>query len=519
MNESLPQENTADLSALQRIDELCDQFEEAWRKGVHPRIEDYLAKAPEAERAALLGQLLKVELELRAKAGEAVTVEEYQQRFPLFVDLVTDLVKKAAYRCSSSTVIDSVGSPGKPTPTSVHSEEETGPFIPRSKDDPDPFKAKGAVGNETGVPRVLGDYEILERLGKGGMGIVHRARQLSANRIVALKVIRPERLEDLPPEQCREWLRRFRAEGQAAARVDHENVVTVYEVGEVNGQLFYSMRYVEGRSLADLLRENGPMPDRKAAAYLEPVARALHHVHGHGILHRDLKPGNILVDGTGRPLVADFGLAKWLKDEPDTVQTHGPLGTPDYMAPEQASDGALAVAASDVYSLGATLYALLTGRPPFQAPDPIETLRQVMDAEAVPPRRLNPAIARDLETICLKCLNKQPHKRYGSADELARDLKRFLDGKPITSRPVGWAERTLKWAKPETCDCLPASRDCALDRRWLRGHLFAVPERRSREERGRSTEEACGRAPRFHAPHADELAIDADCGLIRTLPR
>jgi WD40 repeat protein len=444
MTEDLASNNQSP-SLLQRIDVICDRFERAWRQ--RPRIEDYLAEVESDEQEPLLRELLKVELAYRVIGGEPINLEEYQQRFPLHAELVAALVKEAARRDPCSTVVIAEQSTGNASPNSALPAGETGPFIPGNENDPNPIPGRMNAGDGTGVPLVLGDYELLDRLGKGGMGVVYRARQRSANRIVALKVIRPELLEDVPPEQRQEWLRRFRAEGQAAARVDHDNVVTVHEVGEADGQLFYSMRYVDGRSLADMLREHGPMPDRRAAAYLEPVARALHHVHSHGILHRDLKPGNILVDGSGRPLVADFGLAKWLSDEPNTNPTRGALGTPEYMAPEQARNATLAVAASDVYSLGATLYALITGRPPFQAPDPVETMRQVIDKEPVPPRRLNPAIARDLETVCLKCLDKQPGKRYGSAEELACDLKSFLEGKPIRARPVSGAERLWRWSR------------------------------------------------------------------------
>jgi serine/threonine-protein kinase len=211
---------------------------------------------------------------------------------------------------------------------------------------------------------VLGDYELLGQVGRGGMGVVHRARQRSVNRIVALKVIRPDLLDGLPPEQQANVRERFRTEAQAAAQIEHEHVVTVYEVGEAAGCLYYSMRYVQGQSLADVLG-NGPVSNHQAAAYLEPIARAVHCAHGRRILHRDLKPRNILVDREGRPYVADFGLAKSLESARDLTHSGDCLGTPSYMAPEQAQGAAHATAASDVYSLGATLYALLTGRPPF----------------------------------------------------------------------------------------------------------------------------------------------------------
>jgi serine/threonine protein kinase len=254
--------------------------------------------------------------------------------------------------------------------------------------------ASGAARTATvrdGAPigQVLGDYELLEKLGAGGMGVVYRARQRSANRIVALKLIRPERLAELEPERRQQWLDRFQAEAQATARLQHEHIVTVYEVGSLDAVPFYSMRYVEGRTLADVVRES-PLENRRTAAVLEPVARAVEHAHRAGILHRDLKPRNIMVDSSDRAFVTDFGLVKWLTEESRGVtQTGQVMGTPEYMSPEQARDSSQVTAASDLYSLGATLYDLITGRPPFQAASSIETLRQVMDEEPVAPRQLN----------------------------------------------------------------------------------------------------------------------------------
>ncbi len=334
------------------------------------------------------------------------------------------------------------------------------------------------AGDGCPAGQVLGDYELLDKLGEGGMGVVYRARQRSANRIVALKLIRPERLADLEPQKRQQWLDRFQAEAQATARLEHEHIVTVYEVGSIDGVPFYSMRHVEGRTLADVVRE-GPLENRRAAAVLEPVARAVDHAHRAGILHRDLKPRNILVanpspptplppsgargerttprpawgergrgEGFGVPFVTDFGLAKWLTEESRGVtQTDQVMGTPEYMSPEQARDSSQVTAASDLYSLGATLYDLVTGRPPFQAASSVETLRQVMDEEPVAPRQLNPAIDRDLETITLKCLAKESARRYGSAADLADDLRRYLNGEPIHARPVFLPERAWRWSR------------------------------------------------------------------------
>jgi hypothetical protein len=287
----------------------------------------------------------------------------------------------------------------------------------------------------------------LEQLGIGGMGVVYRARQHGPDRIVALKLIRPDLLETLSSEQRRKTIERFVTEAQAAAQLEHDHIVSVYEVGEHDGRPFYSMRYVQGASLHDLLQA-GPLEGGRAAAYLEPVARAVHEAHRHGILHRDLKPHNILVEARGdRPLVADFGLAKLLQGGPEITRTGDLMGTPPYMSPEQAQGSASLTVASDVYGLGATLYALLTGRPPFQGDDPVQTLRRVVEDEAAPPRTLNPDVDRDLETICLKCLEKEPRKRYASAEEVADRLQLFLEGKPIPDRPITRAERLWRWCR------------------------------------------------------------------------
>jgi WD40 repeat protein/serine/threonine protein kinase len=382
-------EDSVPLDLAMRIDEVCNRFELAWKAQEEPRIEDYLGDWAEPDRSALLRELRGIADQL---AGQL-------------------------------TVLSSKVGPEHETPTGAPVQRD----IARA----------GAI---------LGDYELLGVLGKGGMGLVYRARQRSANRIVALKVIRQDQLENRTSDQRREWLERFRTEAQAAARLEHDHIVPVYEVGASKGELFYSMRYVEGRSLAEMHRA-GPLSPRRAAAYLEPIARAVDFAHTHGIVHRDLKPSNILVDTSDRPFVTDFGLAKWVESAGDKTLTGQALGTPPYMSPEQARSAAQVGPASDVYSLGATLYDLLTGRPPFQAADPVETLRQIREEEPAPPRRLNPAIERDLETITLKCLHKEPERRYVSAAALADDLRAFLDGLPIQARPSGPGERLLKWAR------------------------------------------------------------------------
>jgi tRNA A-37 threonylcarbamoyl transferase component Bud32 len=303
-----------------------------------------------------------------------------------------------------------------------------------------------AAGGADPPPDIPG-YQILEAIAPGGMGVVYKAQQRSTDSVVALKVIRADRLEGLSPKERRKAVERFITEAQAAARLEHGHIVKVYQVGEWQGRPFYTMRYVEGPSLAGLI-EGGPLEPRRAAAYLEQVARGVHEAHQHGILHRDLKPANILVDArTDRPLVADFGLAKLLEAGQQRTHTQEVLGTPPYMSPEQAQGAGRVTVASDVYSLGATLYALLTGRPPFLGRTALETLRKVMEEDAVPPRQVQPAVPRDLETICLKCLEREPGRRYRSAEALADDLARWRAGEEIEARPLGAAGRALKWVK------------------------------------------------------------------------
>jgi WD40 repeat protein len=291
------------------------------------------------------------------------------------------------------------------------------------------------------------DYVILEPLPPGGMGVVYKALRKSTGQTVALKLIRPDLLAGLEPNRHRKVVERFITEAQVAALLEHDNIVKVYDVGEVEGLPYYSMRYVEGKSLSALI-EGGPLPASRAAVYLEQVARAVHHAHQHAIIHRDLKPNNILIDGkTDRPLVADFGLAKLTDGTQELSRTGEIMGAPPYISPEQARNSKDVTTATDVYGLGATLYAVLTGRPPFRDDTPMGTLMKVREEEPTPPRKINKAVPRDVETICLKCLRKSPAGRYASATELADDLRRFREGRPIHGRRVGILERSVKWMR------------------------------------------------------------------------
>ncbi len=290
--------------------------------------------------------------------------------------------------------------------------------------------------------RSFGDYELLEEIARGGMGIVYKARQTSLGRVVALKMILAGQLASEAE------VARFRTEAEAAAGLQHPNIVAIHEVGQHHGQHYFSMDYVAGPSLGDLARL-GPLAPRRAAAYVRTIAEAIHYAHGQGTLHRDLKPSNILLDARDRPRVTDFGLAKLADAGRSLTVTGAVVGTPSYMSPEQAAGGRRGEVgpASDVYSLGTILYELLVGRPPFDAETTLRIVLQVLEAEPLSPRRLNPSVPRDLETICLKCMAKSPARRYGSAQKLADDLGRYLDGEPIRARPPGLAGRVARWAR------------------------------------------------------------------------
>lgn len=289
------------------------------------------------------------------------------------------------------------------------------------------------------VVRYFGDYEILDLVSRGGMGVVYKAKQRSLNRIVALKMVLGG--EDAKPEM----LRRFRVEAEAAANLSHPNIVQIYEVGREGGKDYLAMQFVEGPPLDKRMRQS-PLTSREAAQLVELVARAIHHAHQHGVLHRDIKPSNILLERDGQPKVADFGLAKIMAGEAATL-TLAAVGTPSYAAPEQARGGGAVSTAADVYSLGAVLYELLSGSPPFAGGTALETLHRVIHEPPRPPSAANPACDPDLEVVALKCLEKEPAHRYPSALALAEDLERWLRGEPIQARPAGPLERAVKWAR------------------------------------------------------------------------
>src|SRR5262245_59962693 len=320
-----------------------------------------------------------------------------------------------------------------PDPVAAHQEDKA---------------ANGRLGESARAPSQsvpmlgeLGDYELLEEIGRGGQGVVFRARQKSLNRIVALKVIR------LGQWASKVHLKRFRLEAEAAARLEHPGIVPIHEVGERDGSCYFSMKFVEGGQLDEVVRRT-PMSIRQAAELIARVAHTVHYAHEHGILHRDIKPGNILLDAKSEPHLTDFGLARLVESESSVTQTLDVLGTPSYMAPEQAVGNNAAVSsATDVYGLGAVLYQLLTSHPPVAGGTTYETIKLVLDTEPRQPRSLNPKIDRDLSTICLKSLEKDPKRRYSSALSLAEDLERWLKHEPIRARHTGIFTRGEKWVR------------------------------------------------------------------------
>jgi serine/threonine protein kinase len=461
-------------SQARRVDQRCNDFETAWRQGQRPEIGQYLGETAEPERSPLFKELLALDLAYRRALSEKPSPEEYLKRFPdldkqiraVFTpdnaaesqthEVVVDPSLEMLPTSAESAPANRAG-PTRRRPGSVETEvadTQAEGALPLAHW---PEKSAASAGDaETILPppaeptlepgtaegRFIPDYEILGRIAGGGMGVVYRARQKSLNRIVALKMIRTQ--EHAGPEE----LARFKVEAQEVARLNHPHVVRIYDFGEHQGLPYFSMELVEGGNLAQKLAGTS-QPPREAAQFIETLAGAMHYVHLQRIVHRDLKPANILLASDGTPKIADFGLARRLDDDlrPGGSRT-AVAGTAGYMAPEQARGKRKEIGpVTDVYALGTILYEMLTGRPPFQEETWELTILQVLGEEPAPPSHLRPEVPRDLETICLKCLEKDPGQRYASAAALAQDLRRFLDGETISVGPVGEWEWQEKWAR------------------------------------------------------------------------
>jgi len=372
--------------------------------------------------------------------------------------------------------------------------------------------SSGPAGNAgAGTILEIGDYELLEEIGRGGMGVVYRARQRSLDRIVALKTILAGRFARASDVE------RFKAEAQAAATLRHPNIVAIHEVGKCDGQHYFTMDYVPGRSLAELVRES-PLSANRAARYVCAIAEAIEEAHRHGTLHRDLKPSNVLIDEHDEPRITDFGLAKRLNDESDLTISGRAIGSPSFMPPEQAAGDRRAIGPhSDVYALGALLYHLLTGRAPFAAETIEATLAQLLQNDPVSPRMLNPTVPRDLETICLKCLEKEPPRRYQAARQLAEELRRFLEGEPILARPVSAAERIWRWSNRRPA---VAGLALALAISLLAGFVAVLWQWQRAERHARAETQQRHRAEalveHFELEHVDNLLRANDAGAALT---
>jgi serine/threonine protein kinase len=400
-----------------QVDEICNAFETAWKSArtqkQRPQIEQYLADAPEPLRVKLLWELLEIDVAYRQRQRERPKLEDYLQRFPTIFQAVI----------RPGWLSDALSANATPHgEASSESEVRTGPHLQV------PTVEEPARTSAEEWPVVPG-YEVLDRLKGGGMGVVYKARQTSLQRTVALKMIRDAELAG--PEQRS----RFRREAEAMASLRHAHIVQIYDIGEHKGRLYFAMEYAEGGNLEMKLADQ-PLPAAQAVDYMETLAEAVQYAHQHNIIHRDLKPANVLLTVDGRLLVTDFGLAKRL-DNPSSwsTQSGAIMGTASYMAPEQAAGRNKEVGpAADVYSLGAILYKLLTGRPPFVGETFLDTLDQVRNDEPVPPSSLRAEVPEDLEAVCLKCLAKEAGQRYASAAALAEDLRRFRRGEAVEAR-------------------------------------------------------------------------------------
>jgi len=425
------------LEKARRIHAVCEEFESRWRAGDRPRIEDLLEKADHCEQAEVLEELLILEIELRRAVGEHPSLSEYRSRFSGGGGLVETAFAQAALASRAALDTDAVSDSGRaPDADSTATADLTDSESPTGGSSPSPIPSFESIG----------DYEVLEEIARGGMGVVYKARQKSLKRLVALKMILSGQMATSDERE------RFLREAELAANLDHPNIVPIIEVAESQGCPFFSMKLIEGDSLSrqiKRMKRTGTYHDPQTAARMvATIARAVHYAHEHGFLHCDLKPSNVLVDREGRPHVTDFGLAKRASEDSSVSISGAILGTPNYMAPEQASGARKRLSpATDVYGLGAVFYEVLTGRPPLDAETVMETVVAVLERDPIPPRELRPEIPKELESICLKCLEKSAQDRYSSAAAMADELDRYLQGEVIDATTL--IPRLRRWNRRE----------------------------------------------------------------------
>jgi eukaryotic-like serine/threonine-protein kinase len=483
-----------DLSANEQrqLQTCCARFEEQSKQGA-PRIEDFLIEVDVSLRDRLFRELLEHEIARLTAENKPIDAAEYRGRFTEFSAHLDELLGQSPVVPTTDAESDSDSSVSEDDEATIHYENPVDPdaTLPHSETWPDGRRQRNGLDSQEEIPAQIGlvtvpGYTILDVLGRGGMGIVYRARDERLKRIVALKMILGGK------HASEESLSRFRIEAETVARLAHPNIVQIFETGEHNGLPYVTLEYVSGGDLKEVIQTL--QPARTAAGLIRDLARGVACAHAHGIVHRDLKPANILltpiedetsglsstsmsssssksaspedrnaswnsISSTGSsisisrpvPKITDFGLARQLDHESEYTKTGDVLGTPSYMAPEQAAGNTHdAGPLADVYSLGAILYAVLTGRPPFMAGSLVETLKQVLEQDPAPPSQINSGIDKDLETICLKCLEKDPARRYATALELVDELDRYLTNQPIQARPIGRLARGWRWCKRNT---------------------------------------------------------------------